>query len=205
MNYALSAYGWPIYMKSNVICGCCKLLKNVRYQFMCRMAMILIYPPYFKNPKIETMSPLNVGKLNPIYRSRNTFKQLAVVSSVLQNFSLCRRCWRSLGTTQQSVPKEGASQRTERQHLPKISIKILYHPPYNKSFHSSFTCNMVVVLQLVAKMLHTVMLDLNPTPPLPPFYRSWQECNIILETWTNNFEGGRRRGCVISHIFLTMQ
>ena len=30
MNYALSAYGWPIYMKNNVACGCCKLLKSFR-------------------------------------------------------------------------------------------------------------------------------------------------------------------------------
>jgi len=36
MNYALSAYGWPIYMKNNVTLGCCKLLKNVRCCYPCR-------------------------------------------------------------------------------------------------------------------------------------------------------------------------
>lgn len=36
MNYALSAYGWLIYMKNNVGCGCCKLLRNVRCCYRCR-------------------------------------------------------------------------------------------------------------------------------------------------------------------------
>lgn len=36
MNYALSAYGWPIYVKKNSSFGCCKLLKNVRCCYTCR-------------------------------------------------------------------------------------------------------------------------------------------------------------------------
>ncbi|XP_048578810.1 diacylglycerol lipase-alpha isoform X2 [Nematostella vectensis] len=36
MNHALAAYGWPIYMKNHVLCGCCKLGKSFRCCYGCR-------------------------------------------------------------------------------------------------------------------------------------------------------------------------